>query len=301
MSLLLLFAAGNAGADELILDQSSIAVKRGGDFTLSVSSDAFFQRDVLYLANLDDKNVEVSAGQLWTHFKSHGIDSLDRLILFMDVDPDMLANGPIELENLQIIIEDPQRPGRALTQASLDRDDPTNRIVWKSTTGRNTVARVELELGYDFMSRFSSGSEQKLVLHLTTADGSIPITKVGIAGEREIPMTSKALMLVLFVVFWAGVFAIMYRITKPTTTGPTAETPILANPTPVASAPTQATIPEDSIIDDLPIGEDESAPSGTLNGKRNGKSAGSVTPQLPPTRPECHHDVTSDVDASHSG
>lgn len=216
--LLLSALAIGARGDELILDQSSIATKRGGDFTLSVSSDAFFHRDVCYLANLDATNVEVSAGQLWTHFKSHGIDSLDRLILFMDVDPNSLANGPIELENLQVIIEDPERPGTVLTQASLDRDDPTNRIVWTSKAGRKTVARVELELGYDFMSRFSSGSEQKLVLHLTTADGTIPITKVGISGERDTPLESRAIMLVLFLAFWAGVFAIMYRMTLPKTT-----------------------------------------------------------------------------------
>ena len=222
-------------ADELIMDRNQVGKESCGDFQCSWGSEFADTTDVFYLANLDQSHFEITAGTLWNHFKAQGIESLDRLILFVDVDPTALPDGTLTMEQLELTIVDPASPDQPITDVSLDRGDVSNRIVLRSADGnRNARAKMEFELGYDFMKRFSADSQQKLVLNLQSTEGSLNVASIGIGADMPLLAgKSKTLLLVMFVVFWAGVFYLMYRLTGGGTENAKG-VPAVATPTPTS-------------------------------------------------------------------
>lgn len=201
-----LFAATSI-ADEVIIDGKQ-GSKIAGDFDCSKCPSPSTS-----MLNLLDgcESSSLTAGELWQFFDSQGVDSLDRLTLCLDVESSGLATSGIN--SMELKIEDPSNLGSLLTNVSLGDD-------WLTIPGYDIApfkpeANLEIELGYDFMQRFSADSTEKISLNVSGAANSQPVVSVQGVDGNGLFSSINSLAIVAFAVFWSLVFISLYRFTKP--------------------------------------------------------------------------------------
>jgi len=202
-------------ADELILREEQLTAQSMGDFKCS-SGPA--ENVGFIIENLIDSSGEVRTGELWDYFNSRGVESLDRLTLVFNVDPDMISRQDFMMDSLTLTIagSDTEDGLDNITDVSMGRKGD-NLLVLRSGNFKKFApeARMEFELGYDFMKRFESNSNETLSLNFHTRSGAVETAKLGFSGQNNPDAGSHLQTMILFVTFWTVIFLLMYLFLSP--------------------------------------------------------------------------------------
>lgn len=181
------------------------------------------QSDLVYdlLALNSDSNTaspelsvhSITAGELWRYLDSQGIKSTDRLVFVFNVEAPR-DRAAVEWESLSLTVPDGLAGAHEL---ALVRDS-SDRLVIRGGdhVGWNPEARVEVQLGYDFMARFSAESHELIRLRSELTPGSGSIHRVAIQGNRRYFSLPNIFLLVAFIAFWSLVFWTLRKLTLPT-------------------------------------------------------------------------------------
>lgn len=190
-------------ADQIIVTESDSNII-SGDFCCSTYK--MGQMDSLPIV----PNSTMTAGELWQFFKDRGIDRMDKLVLCVE---NPLDRTNISLASLDLIIKDPKDPDGILQHYSLDREHSILFPSYEASAFRPD-AQLSIDLGFDFMQRYSAFSDEEVILKTDSSSNSI--LKFSLAAEppdwfSEISMPRLA----LFCSFWLAVFAILFKLTNP--------------------------------------------------------------------------------------
>ncbi|MCH2178659.1 MAG: hypothetical protein MK106_07630 [Mariniblastus sp.] len=204
-----------AAPDELILNGNRLSPQTIGDFQITSGRS---EKASFVIENLIDSKGQVRTGELWDFFRSQGIESLDRLTLVIDVDDHLTSNQDFMMDSMTLTIADPDAGlgGEKITEANMNRDGE-NLLVLKKSDFPNIEpkARMEFELGYDFMQRFQSSSKETVLFHFHTRSGMIDSAAFEY-NQLETPAPlSHMLSIILFILFWTVVFFLMYLFLSP--------------------------------------------------------------------------------------
>jgi hypothetical protein len=197
----------SSNADEVIIDSKATSKVSVGDFDCSKCPTAI--NNILEL--FDGIDNEVTAGQLWSFFDAQGVSSVDHLVLCLDVQP--TDDSAFGINSVELKIEDPAQMGSLLTNVSLG--DNSLVLPGYDITAFKPEAKLEIALGYDFMERFSANSTELISLDVSS-DGANASTIVSVQGESGFFAQGFNLFaLGIFAIFWAIVFLVLNRFTKP--------------------------------------------------------------------------------------
>ncbi len=199
-----------ASADEIILDETSSTIV-SGDFSCSkihsATSGEFY---------LNPKSTSLTAGELWTFYHNQGITRMDTLVLCMDVTA--VDGADIDLTFIEFEIRDSNKPINNHIY-SLDRGgDNTLVVPGYEASEYRAEAQLSIDLGFDFMERYSSSSPEKVVLNVKMGAATTAIPEFYITGESKWFSGINMFLLALFAGFWAVVFVILFKLTNPNKT-----------------------------------------------------------------------------------
>jgi hypothetical protein len=201
------FANTNAVyGDDVILDRSASASVAVGDFSCSSCPNGIVQK-----LNLRDKH-SLTTGDLWSFFDDQGIKSVDRLTLCLDWEPSLAMNDVVDVKNLNFMIQNDD--GEVLTDFNLG----DNRLVVPDyeVTGFKPEARVEIDLGYNFMERFTADSSQHVIVNIASSDAMSTSPELVLAAAKNfLPRELKIVGIVMFGAFWICVFFVLNWTTRP--------------------------------------------------------------------------------------
>ena len=207
-------------ADEVVLEEANDGMLiRTGDFELRTCREPV-DSGLSILKGLGNSSGEITAGELYRFFKSQGKESVDRLVLCVDLEGNPLRTD-VGFDDFVLTIEDPFETGQPTRSFSLDRDGDNSMIVpGYETSLLKPEAQLEIPLGYDFMQRYSENSEEVVKLDFQYSDGSqqsaIPLA-VYFPAERTIGWFSvpRLSLVFVFAVFWVAVFWALIKFTLP--------------------------------------------------------------------------------------
>ena len=202
LGLAILTSLPSLSADEIVINRSR---QTAGDFSCSPFSNRSNPR-------LNLEQGEISAGALWRFFDSQGSKSVHQLTLCLDLES-MDEEKSVGLKSIELKIEDPTS-GELLTNGSLGDDMIT--VLGSETSSVIPEARLQLDLDYDFMQRFSADSDEKIYLNFQTNDEAI-VPKFAVQSETRgfFDGFKNPAMLIGFSAFWLCLFYLLSRYTKP--------------------------------------------------------------------------------------
>ena len=209
IALVAFLASGFASADEIVIGDGTDSSFSLGGFECS-SCPNELNRGVGIFSQ--DNSGQVSAGELWQYFSDQGIDTLDRLTICLDIEH-LENNANFGLSSIEFKIEDPLRQGALLTDVSLG--DNTLIVPADETSEFKPEAKLEIILGYDFMERFSAASQEKIQLDFSSDSGLASNAQFSVGASEYAFSRFNLLMLISFAAFWAIVFFVLNRVTKP--------------------------------------------------------------------------------------
>ena len=193
-------------ADEYVIDSETSTPHLVGDFACS-NCPAPSKSSL----ELIQTGREVTAGEIWQFYHGQGIHSLDRLTLCLDVKSGN-QSGTAGIRALKLTIQDPSSIEHFLTDVSLG--DHSLTIPDYEIVAFKPEAYLELELGYDFMKRFTADSQEKVLVDVSTEDGSQ--LSVMVIGQNNLFSSNiDPISLGLFALFWVLVFLALYTFTQP--------------------------------------------------------------------------------------
>ena len=193
-------------ADEYVINSETSKTHVVGDFACSTCPGP--SKSALEL--IQDGG-EVTAGEVWQFYHGQGIVSLEQLTLCLDV-KNGNPTGTAGIRGLKLTIEDPESVERFLTDVSLGEHSLT--IPNYEIVAFKPEAYLELELGYDFMKRFSADSQEKVSVKVSTEDGS-QLSVMVIGQNNLFSANLDPISLGLFALFWMLVFLALYNLTQP--------------------------------------------------------------------------------------
>ncbi len=180
-------------ADEYVIDSETSTTHLVGDFTCSNCPTP--SRSSLELIQ---SGGEVTAGKIWQFYHGQGIESLEHLTLCLDVKTSG-RTGTAGIRGLKLAIQDPESLELFLTDVSLREDSLT--IPDHEIVAYKPEAYLELELGYDFMKRFSVDSQEKVLVDVSMEDFSqLSVMVIGRTGLFS--ANSNSVSLGVFALFW---------------------------------------------------------------------------------------------------
>lgn len=148
----------------------------------------------LGIADESDNTRLITAGELWQFFHNQGVTSVDRLTLNVECGGlDSARVGSIGFQ-----IEDPSN-GRVLTNLKLN---PASN-------------QLEIPLEFDYMKRFSPGSQELIRLDLSDLDVSAQGATVTLNSDGSFFGPFNLVLVLGFLMFWVVVFFVLNRFTRP--------------------------------------------------------------------------------------
>lgn len=165
---------------------------------------------LLYSGNAERSENAITTGELWSFFNRQGLEKVESIVLFLDVDK-FSGPDPITIDSIEFRIESASSTN-ALTSCSLGE---TNSLVIPGDDSLAAMpeARLEIPLDYDFMKRFSESSNERVFLKITyqSPHGSAP--SFFVAGQQALITLPNFTLIAGFVGFWAVVFFGLARFT----------------------------------------------------------------------------------------
>jgi len=188
-----------AFGEQIVIDENSEGKAVAGDFYCSPC----------YNPILDDSEAvdvaakTLTAGELYKYFQSRGIKKLSRLSFQVDVDCDPDNTESVSLTDLSFQIED-----SALNLVTHAGFGDTELLLDKSEiTSFKPEAVLEIDLGYDFMQRFSPESKESVSLNFSSPDtssGMMP--RIFLASDMSSFSSSNLVRIGGFIAFWGIIF-----------------------------------------------------------------------------------------------
>ena len=186
-------------AEQIVIDENTEGSVVAGDFHCSpcyspILSDA---------GSVDIATNSLTTGELYQYFKSRGITKLDRLSFQVDVDCDPDNAESVSLTDLSFQIQDAART--LITDA--DFGDTELLLDKSEITSFKPEAVLEVDLGYDFMQRFSPDSKEAVQLNFSSPDTSTAMMpRIVLASNMSSFSSSNLVRIGGFVAFWGIIF-----------------------------------------------------------------------------------------------
>lgn len=197
----IVIAEGNANEQTMIGDfVCSPCLVKIGAASYCMSSDA-------------GAGVELSAGELWRFFKEQGMDSVNNLEFFVDIDK-ISEQSKFGLAGFNVQIEAPSSGSQSEYLTDMTMGENSLVVPGYETSSLKPEAKISFDLGYDFMEQFSSTSTEKVVFNFTSNDASVAPTFM-LASNKSIFSSGHLGLLFGFIVFWGLVFMGVNKFVKP--------------------------------------------------------------------------------------
>ena len=214
-SLLLLVVNNSAAADEIQINSDS-GETVVGDFRCKPCN-----RPIIYDANsLEMGSESLTTGDLYRYFASRGIKRIDRFSFQIDVDCCAEEDQAFQLDGLSLKITGAD--DTILNEASLQNDSLL--VAGAEISSFKPEAVLEIDLGYDFMQRFTPDSTDSIELsYVTPTAGSYKAAmkpRFVVSEDLSSFSISNIGIFVVFVGFWVIVFLAMNIFMKPKTESP---------------------------------------------------------------------------------
>ena len=206
MSVCLLTCSLSCIADEVVLDDS----RSNGEIQLGDYNCTPYR--VGASSNFPMPEDSITAGELWTFFEEQGLDSVESIVICVDIDR-LPADQQLGLKSLDLLIEEPTDN---LAHCSYTLGGNSLVFPGGNTKPHSAECRFRVELGYDFMQKYSSSSTEKVQLNVGLDEqysGSSPA--FFIEGNRSMFTLPNFLLLGCFGLFWVAVFWGLKRATLP--------------------------------------------------------------------------------------
>ncbi len=204
----LVLAFGTATADEIRLDNSQETII--GDYECSAYR---FGSDQLFQISDESANQPkmVPARKLWTFFHEQGIEQLNELTLSVDIQ-ELPTDEEFGLESLELLIFD-SATGDIEERFTLGN----NSLI---LSGSNTLSfrpecKLKIDLGFDFMERFSNKSDQIVMLNVVVDKSAQASHSVFVEGKGKSLSAWQVGMMFGFCAFWGCAFLLLRRFTLP--------------------------------------------------------------------------------------
>ena len=114
---------------------------------------------LLYSGGIDQVDQSITAGELWSFFQRQGLEKVESIVLFLDVnkfdDPQSIT-----IKSLEFQIQPADSP-LPVTACSLSERNPLVISGYDSLT-HLPEARLEIPLDFDFMRQFSAESRDRV-------------------------------------------------------------------------------------------------------------------------------------------
>ena len=186
-------------AEQIVIDENTEGSVVAGDFHCSpcyspILSDA---------GSVDIATNSLTTGELYQYFKSRGITKLDRLSFQVDVDCDPDNAESVSLTDLSFQIQDAART--LITNA--DFGDSELLLDKSEITSFKPEAVLEVDLGYDFMQRFSSDSKEAVKINFSSPnDSADTMTRIVLTSNISSFSPLNLARIGGFVAFWGLIF-----------------------------------------------------------------------------------------------
>ena len=185
--------------EQIVIDENSEDKKLAGDFYCSPC----------YSPILDDAEAvdiaakTLTAGELYKYFQSRGVKKLKRLAFQVDVDCDPDNTESVSLTDVSFQIQD-----SALNLVTHAGFGDTELLLDKSEiTSFKPEAVLEIDLGYDFMQRFSPDSTEAVRLDFSSPDtSSAMMPRIFLASNMSSFSSSNLVRIGGFLAFWGIIF-----------------------------------------------------------------------------------------------
>ena len=193
------FTTGEVAGEQIVIDENSEDQKVAGDFFCSPCYSPI-------LGDADEVDFAaktLTTGELYQYFKSHGIRKLNRLSFQVDVDCDPDNTKSVSLTDLSFQIQDAAQnlvtdAGFGGTELLLDKSE---------ITSFKPEAVLEIDLGYDFMERFSPDSKEAVQLSFSSPDTPSEMMPRIVLASNLSSFSSKNLIRIGgFLAFWGVIF-----------------------------------------------------------------------------------------------
>ncbi len=198
-------------AEQIVIDENSRDREVAGDFICSPC-----YSPILSESDAVDFAVKtLTTGELYKYFQSRGIRKLNRLSFQVDVDCDPDNTESVSLTGLSFQIHDTSK--NIVTNAGFGGELLLDK---SEITSFKPEAVLEIDLGYDFMQRFSPTSDDAIIINFDSHNTSVEMMpRIVLASEMSSFSTGNFARIVGFIVFWGVVFFgahVMTRITDKT-------------------------------------------------------------------------------------
>lgn len=206
LTVCLLVWANVGMADEVVIDDS----RSNGEIQLGDYNCTAYR--VGASSNFPLPEQSITAGELWSFFDQEGLDSVESIVICVDIDR-LPADQQLALQSLDLLIEEPTA-NRQLCSYTLGG----NSLVLPGgfTKSHSAEFRFEVNLGYDFMQKYSRSSTEMVKLNVALdneSKGAVPA--FFIEGKRSWFSLPNFLWLGCFGLFWVFVFWLLKRFTLP--------------------------------------------------------------------------------------
>jgi hypothetical protein len=154
----------------------------------------------------------MTTGDLYRYFQSRGITNIDRLSLQVDIDCCPEEDRAFQLDDLDFRITGSDNT--VIAEASLREDSLL--FSGEEISSFKPEAVLEIDLGYNFMDRFSPESTEAIELSYSSPPLQNQMTPRFVVSEDTSSFSSSNIsFLTLFVAFWIFVFFVMNFMVKP--------------------------------------------------------------------------------------
>lgn len=145
----------------------------------------------------------LTTGELYQYFHSRGIRKLNRLSFQVDVDCDPDNSKSVSLTDLSFEIQDAAR--NLVTQAGFG--DSELLLDKSEITSFKPEAVLEIDLGYDFMQRFSPDSKEAVRMDFISPEStSEMMPRIVLASDMSSFSSTNLVRIGGFLAFWGIIF-----------------------------------------------------------------------------------------------
>lgn len=169
---------------------------------------------LLYSAGLGQGDQSITAGELWSFFQRQGLDKVESIVLFLDVNK-FDAPDSITIKTIEFRIE-PTNKTLPVTACAMSESKPLV-IPGYDSLSNLPEARLEIPLEFDFMQRFSADSRDRVFLKIAYEAPAGNAPSFFIAGQQSWITLPSFTLIAGFVAFWGILFYALARLTLKST------------------------------------------------------------------------------------
>lgn len=194
-------------AEQIVIDENCEDKKVAGDFVCSPCYSPILSES----ETVDFSAKAMTTGELYQYFESRGIKKLNRLSFQVDVDCDPDNSESVSVTDLSFQIQDAS--SNLVTNAVFG--DSELLLDKSEITSFKPEAVLEIDLGYDFMERFTSESKEAVMLNFNSSGSSSDMMpRIVLSSDMSSFSTGNLARISGFVAFWGLIFFGAHVVTR---------------------------------------------------------------------------------------